>query len=244
MLRELVEAARDTVASGYYKRSEDLTWAPSLVDAVNASPHRPAIIAEIKPASPTRGKMVEGGIDALMRRFLAEGACGLSVLTEPKHFNGSLANLRAAVALKAPTLMKDFIIDEKQVDCAATIGASAVLLIMGALPKSRVTTLVEYAHLAEREVLLECADRRELEFALTTEADMVGINNRDLKTFQIDLARTSEAAAGIEFDRPFVSLSGFGSRADIQRVKGIADACVVGASLMEGRTSVAELVRP
>jgi indole-3-glycerol phosphate synthase len=243
MLKTLVEDARETIQSGYYRRTEDLRAAPSLRRAIESSPHRPAIIAEIKPASPTKGKMVPGGFETLMKRFLAEGACGLSVLTEPKHFHGSLANLRLAVATKAPTLMKDFILDEIQIDCAATIGASAVLLIASILPKSRVQPLIEYAHVAEREVLLECADRAELEMALGTEADMIGLNNRDLRSFRVDLTRTPEMARGLEFDRPFVSLSGFESRADVQRVEGVADACLVGSSLMEGRVTVAELVK-
>jgi len=244
MLKALVESARETIQSGYYRHTEDLRRAPSLARAIDESPHDPAIIAEIKPASPTKGKMVPGGFDALMKRFVAEGACGLSVLTEPTHFNGSLANLKLAVATRAPTLMKDFVLDEIQIDCAATYGASAVLLIASILPKSRVQALIEYAHIAEREVLLECADRAELEMALASEADMVGLNNRDLRNFHVDLNRTLEAAKGLEFDRPFVSLSGYETRAQVQRVQGVADACLVGASLMEGRISVAQLVQP
>jgi indole-3-glycerol phosphate synthase len=246
LIRELVETTRETVRSGYYRAGESLKDAPSLVDALRASPHQPAVIAEVKPATPTRGslKLAAEGFDGLMQRFLEEGAAGLSVLTEPRHFGGSLANLRLAVATKAPTLMKDFIIDEKQIDCAASLGASAILLIVGILPKSRVQTLIEYAHLAEREVLLECGSRAELEYALGTEAELLGVNNRDLRTFQVDLDRTRTITDSLEIDRPLVSLSGFASREDVARVRDTADAILVGSALMEGRTTVAELVRP
>jgi len=245
MLKNLIETANETIASGYYRGTDQIKDAPSLVRAIDESPHDPAIIAEIKPASPLKARKVpEGGFEGSMKRFLAEGACGLSVLTEPRHFNGSLANLKAAVALRRPTLMKDFILAEEQIDCAASLGASAVLLIVGVLPKSRVTPLIEYAHLAEREVLLECGSKAELELALETDADMVGINNRDLRTFGVDLDRTLGFTEGVEVDRPLVSLSGFARRADVQRVAGVADACLVGSALMEGLVTVEELVRP
>ncbi len=244
LLRELVDTARETIRSGYYRSTEEMRPAPSLRQAIEARarPGNPALIAEMKPAAPTRGKLVEGGYEALMRRFLADGAVGLSALTEPKHFNGSLALLKQAVATKAPVLMKDFILDEKQIDCAATHGASAILLIAAILPKSRLQVLTEYAHLAEREVLIECADRAEVELALTTEADLVGVNNRDLRSFQLDIGRTTEFTKGLDLDRPLVSLSGFGSRADVQRVADVAAAVLVGTSLLEGKTTVTELV--
>ena len=244
LLDELVLAARETVASGYYRHQGQIRRAPSLTTALAAARavHDPALIAEIKPATPTRGRLVQGGHPALMRRFLHEGAFALSVLTEPKHFHGSLANLRHAVATGAPVLMKDFILDERQVDCAADAGASAVLLITQILPPERLDDLIEYAHLAEREVLLECASRAEVEHALTTKADLVGVNNRDLATFHVDLDRTRGFTEGLDLGRPLVSLSGFQSRADVHRVRGVADAVLVGSSLVDGTTSVKELL--
>lgn len=244
MLKNLIETANETIAAGYYRRTDQIKNAPSLARAIEGSAHDPAIIAEIKPASPLRTKKVyEGGFEGRMKKFLADGACGLSVLTEPRHFNGSLANLKTAVALGQPTLMKDFFLAEEQIDCAASMGASAILLIASVLPKSRVEPLIEYAHLAEREVLLECSTRAELEAALETDADIIGINNRDLKTFAVDLNRTLAFAQGLEFDRPLVSMSGFSRRADVKRVAGVADACLVGAALMDGLVTVEELLR-
>lgn len=244
LLRELVETARETIQSGYYRHGTDLKPAPSLLKAVRARhrPGAPALIAEIKPATPLRGKIVSEGHEALMARFLAEGAAALSVLTEPRHFHGNLALLRKAVATKAPVLMKDIILAEEQIDCAASFGASAVLLIASALPRSRVPALIEYAHLAEREVLLEVASPEEYRMAQETEADLVGTNNRDLRTFAVDIGRTLAIAQACPKEKPLVSLSGFETRADVLRVSPMADAVLVGTSLLEGRTTVRELV--
>lgn len=246
LLHELIDTARETIKGGYYRPTGDIKYAPGLVKAIKTATTegRRAIIAEVKPASPTRGKLIDGGLEAYVERFVDEGACALSVLTEPKHFGGSLANLRMAVRTHVPVLMKDFVIAEEQIDCAAHHGASAVLLIASILPRKRVQTLIEYCHLADREVLLEVANRKEYEEALASEADLIGINNRDLRTFQVDLQRTLDIASGFEKEKPVVSLSGFKSRQDLERVASVADAYLVGTSLLDGTTSVKELVTP
>ena len=243
LLRELVDSARETIQSGYYRPSNGLKDAPSLVNeiaAANAAGKR-AVIAELKPATPTRGKLIEGGLEGYMARFVDEGACGLSVLTEPKHFHGSLALMKKAIATRRPVLMKDFIIAEEQIDCAAHYGASAVLLIASILPKKRIQILTEYAHLASREVLLEVSNEKEYEAAMAGDADMVGINNRDLRSFEVDIGRTVRIAASREKEKPLVSLSGFKGPEDAEKVDGIADAILVGSSLIEGVTTVQEL---
>jgi indole-3-glycerol phosphate synthase len=244
LLHELVDTTRETIKAGYYRPSSEIKYATSLVKAIaNAKEDGlRAIIAEVKPASPTSGKLIEGGLEAYVDRFVEEGACALSVLTEPKHFRGSLANLKLAVRKGVPALMKDFVIAEEQIDCAAHYGASAVLLIASILPRKRLQVLIEYCHLAGREVLLEVANRKEYEEAMASEADLVGINNRDLRTFQVDLQRTLDIAEGIEKELPVVSLSGFKSRADLDKVASVADAYLVGTSLLDGTTSVKELV--
>lgn len=246
LLQELVESARETIRSGYYRPRGELRPAPSLRKAIQAvrAQGRYPIIAELKPATPLRGKLIEGGLDGYLERFVAEGACGLSVLTEPKHFHGSIAHLRSAVRTGLPVLMKDFILAEEQIDCAAHHGAAAVLLIASILPRRRLQTLIEYARLADRETLVEVANRKEFAEAMQSEADLVGINNRDLRTFDVDLGRTLMFAAGIEKDKPILSLSGFRSKADIQRVAGVADGFLVGTSLLDGTTSVQELTNP
>jgi indole-3-glycerol phosphate synthase len=244
LLHELIDSARETVKSGYYRPTGEIKYAPSLVKAIGqaGADGRRAIIAEVKPASPTKGKLIEGGLEAYIDRFVDEGACGLSVLTEPKHFHGSLSNLKLAVRKGLPVLMKDFVVAEEQIDCAAHYGASAVLLIASILPRKRIHTLIEYCHLADREVLLEVANAKEYEEAMASEADLVGINNRDLRTFQVDLERTIRIPQGIEKEKPVVSLSGFKSRADLERMATVADAFLVGTSLLDGTTSVKELV--
>lgn len=246
LLHELVDTARETVQSGYYRPTGEIRPAPSLRKAIEGAraDGRRAIIAEIKPASPTSGKIADGGLEAYMDRFVAEGACALSVLTEPKHFHGSLANLRLAVRRGVPVVMKDFVVAEDQIDCAAHYGAAAVLLIASILPRKRLGALIEYCHLADREVLLEVANRKEYEEAMASEADLVGINNRDLRTFRVDLGRTLEIANGFEKEKPLISLSGFKSRADLDRAAPVADAFLVGTSLLDGTTTVEELVAP
>lgn len=245
LLDDLVRTARETIASGYYGKRGTMKKAPSLVEAIRRSrtERAPAVIAEIKPATPTRGKLVEGGAKGLMAQFVADGACGLSVLTEPKHFHGNLGNLRHAVGTGVPVLMKDFVLDEKQIDCAAAYGASAVLLIASIVPPERLQALVEYARLAEREVLVECASRAEVELALETDAELVGVNNRDLRTFALDLDRTKVFTTGLKLGRPLVSLSGFHGPKDVDKVRGTADAILVGTSLIEGRTTIPELIQ-
>jgi indole-3-glycerol phosphate synthase len=242
LLRELVEGARETIQSGYYRPSDGLKDAPSLVRAIHEAQAdgRRAVIAE---ATPTRGKLVEGGLEGYMARFVDEGACGLSVLTEPKHFHGSLALMKKAIGTRKPVLMKDFIIAEEQIDCAAHYGASAILLIASILPKKRIQILTEYAHLASREVLLEVGNEKEYEAAMASDADLVGINNRDLRSFEVDIERTIRIAASHEKEKPLVSLSGFTGPEDAARVDDVADAILVGSSLLEGVTTVQELTQ-
>lgn len=244
MLRAFVDSAREAIAYGYYSPRSEILPAPSLVGAIESvrAANRRPIIAEIKPATPTRGTLIEGGIEAYVKRFVDEGACALSVLTEPKHFHGSLANLRLGVKTGLPVLMKDFIIAEEQIDCAAHHGAAAILLMASIVPRKRIHRLIAYAHLAGREVLLEVANGKEYLEAMTSEADLVGINNRDLRTSEVDLERTNRIATSAQKRKPVVSLSGFASPADLEKVAAHADAFLVGSSLIEGKTSVKELV--
>lgn len=244
LLRALVDSARETIATGYYNPRSETLPAPSLLGAIESvrSANRRAIIAEIKPATPTRGTLIEGGIEAYVKRFVEEGACALSVLTEPKHFHGSLANLRLGVETGLPVLMKDFIIGEEQIDCAAHQGAAAILLIASIAPWKRIQALIQHAHLTGREVLLEVANEKEYREAMASAADLVGINNRDLRTSEVDLERTNRIATSAQKRKPVVSLSGFASPADLEKVAAHADAFLVGSSLIEGKTSVKELV--
>jgi indole-3-glycerol phosphate synthase len=139
--------------------------------------------------------------------------------------------------------MKDFILDEVQIDCAARMGAAAVLLIAALHPAERLATLVDHAHAQGREVLLEVASAPEYAWAMGSRADAVGINNRDLGTFAVDIARTLTIAKGAPKTRPVVSMSGLRGRGDLDRVSSVADAFLVGSSLLDGTTTLEELLR-
>lgn len=206
-----------------------------------------AVIAEIKRASPSRGPL-NPDLDpaALARAYAAGGAAALSVLTDRRFFAGSLADLtaaRAAVAL--PVLRKDFIVDEYQIYEARTAGADALLLIVAALEEAMLRDFLTLAAELGLHCLVETHDEREVERALHCGAQLIGVNNRDLRTFTVDLATTERLAALIPADRVLIAESGVHSRADVARLAGAgADAVLVGESLVKAgdvAAAVAEL---
>lgn len=196
-----------------------------------------AVIAEVKRASPSKG-LINGGADPAVQAAAYEraGAACISVLTEEKFFKGSLEDLAAvAEAVRIPVLCKDFIIDELQIDRALQAGASAVLLIAAALPEGRLAELYRYASDAGLDVLLEVHDAQEMDRALALGTPFIGINNRDLKTFRVDLARTEELAAraGKREGGFLISESGIVSPEDAARAdRAGADGILVGEALM------------
>ncbi|WP_206830418.1 indole-3-glycerol phosphate synthase TrpC [Alicyclobacillus fructus] len=151
------------------------------------------VIAEIKRKSPSKG-VFQADVDPAERAKVYEqgGASAVSVLTDQTYFHGSLDDLRAArAAVGIPVLRKDFVIDEIQVDEAVSAGADVILLIAAAMPADRLVELSQYARSRGLEVLLEVHGEHEVEAAVAAEPTLVGINNRDLRTFEVDL-RTSE----------------------------------------------------
>jgi indole-3-glycerol phosphate synthase len=212
-----------------------------------------ALIAEIKKASPSAG-LICPDFDPvrIARAYEAAGADCLSVLTDEKFFQGSLHYLRdVRQSVKLPLLRKDFIIDERQILEAITWGADAILLIVAILDDARLKHFHALATAAGLAVLVEVHDEGELERALAVGIDLVGVNNRNLKTFTVDLS-TTERLAGLlngltSAARPLlVAESGIHSQADVHRLaQAGAKAILVGESLMrEGRIAekVAELV--
>lgn len=160
-----------------------------------------AIIAEIKRKSPSKGKMADITDPVLLaQRYIAGGASALSVLTDQKFFGGhldDLVNIAAAIHGQIiPILRKEFIIDTLQIAEAAAAGASAVLCIVAVLGK-QTREMLEYAHTLGLDVLVEIHDRHELDVALDSGADIIGINNRDLTTFTVNTDRAFEIAAAI-----------------------------------------------
>ncbi|MBS4175152.1 indole-3-glycerol phosphate synthase TrpC [Bacillus sp. FJAT-49736] len=180
------------------------------------------IIAEIKRASPSKGA-INTKINPQEQAMAYEkyGAGVISVLTDSTFFKGSMSDLAAVrQVVELPILCKDFIIDESQIDRAKDYGANVVLLIAAALPKQRFFELYEYACLLNLEVLAEVHNEKEMINVLELGAKMIGINNRDLKTFTVDLQVTEKLAKLVDREEILlISESGIRGRMDVQRMK-------------------------
>jgi len=205
---------------------------------------RPRIIAEIKRASPSKGMIrPDFGVVSLARELAQAGAAALSVLTETRFFLGSPEYLRAAVANVAiPVLRKDFIVDRYQLYEARAWGASAVLLIAAALEADAFTRLLREARDLGLDVLAEVHDERELDLALESGADIVGVNSRNLKTFEVDLNVTRRLLQRIPDGIIRVAESGVRTADDIRRLQDAgAHAFLVGETLMRAPSPGAAL---
>jgi indole-3-glycerol phosphate synthase len=193
------------------------------------------VIAELKRRSPSKGE-IRPDFDAvaIARAYQAGGAAALSVLTDERFFGGSLAVLEAVRAASSlPLLRKDFVIDSYQIDEARVAGADAVLLIVAALTPRTLSRLDEHARDLDLDVLVEVHDEAELEVAKTIGADLIGINNRDLKSFATDLAVTERLAKLVPEGVLIVAESGISEPADVERLaRAGATAFLVGESLM------------
>lgn len=222
------------------KMREKLEQRPStrgFADALeaHASSARAGIIAEIKKASPSKGVLRENfDVAAIAKSYAAHGASCLSVLTDEQYFQGHLDNLRLArEACELPLLRKDFIVDEWQVYEARLAGADAILLIVAALGDNQMAELCHVAQALEMDVLVEVHDADELERALRLPTPLLGINNRNLRSFETSLDTTLELLAVIPGDRRVVTESGIHTREDIalMRERGV-DAFLVGEAFM------------
>lgn len=195
----------------------------------------PALIAEIKGASPSKGILRQDlDPEAIARIYDENGVACISVLTDEPHFRGSLEHLRLVRAVtKKPLLRKDFIIDEYQILEARASGADAILLIVAALPTGVLRELAEVAHGLGMAVLIEVHDADELEEALGVPGGIIGINNRDLHTFRTHLRVTQGLMPKIPADRLVVSESGIATRADVETLRAAGvHAVLVGEALM------------
>ncbi|MEN8159310.1 MAG: indole-3-glycerol phosphate synthase TrpC [Myxococcota bacterium] len=195
----------------------------------------PHVIAELKRRSPSKGE-IRADFDpvAIARAYEAGGAAALSVLTDEHFFGGSLAVLeRVRETTALPLLRKDFVIDAYQIDEARVAGADAVLLIVAALTPEALAALREHAAGLGLDVLVEVHDEAELDVAKGAGADLVGINNRDLRTFETDLGVTERLAPRVAEGVVVVAESGIFGPADVARLAGAgASAFLVGESLM------------
>jgi len=236
----LVQDAQKTINEGYYKVSaQGLFPVVSLKEAIIEGKKNP-IITEIKAASPSRGTIKNNFEPNEVARAMENGgAIGISVLTEPKHFRGSLgyfAKVRKAV--KLPLLMKDIILNPLQFETASKIGANAVLLIEALFEREycecSVDEMVAEAHARNLEVLLETHSEKEFRSAIESDADLIGINNRDLRTLEVDIRITERILKRCgTHEKIVVSESGIMTTADLIFLRRCgAQAFLIGSAVM------------
>jgi indole-3-glycerol phosphate synthase len=239
-LDTLVQATKDRLERA--KRERPLAEIEELAAAAEPRPFgealsRPgtSLVAEYKRRSPSAGGIAEGAeIAATVAAYERGGAAAVSVLTEAEHFGGSLTDLeRAREAVELPLLRKDFTVDRYQLHEAKASGADAVLLVVAALERDALAALYEEARALDLDALVEVHADHELEVALGLDVDVIGINNRDLRDFSVDLRRTFELLPDIPAGKTVVSESGIGSREDIEELEGVGvDAVLVGEAVM------------
>ena len=234
--RQAVPLAQIVAAAAEADPSRDMT----------AALHREtvALIAEVKHASPSRGVLIEPfDPAALARTYAANGAAAVSVLTDGRFFRGGLDDLRAVrAAVDVPVLRKDFVIDPYQVYEARAAGADAVLLIAAALADSQLADLHALITELGMAALLEVHNEGELERALKVKPRLLGINNRDLRTFNVDLATSARLAALVPDGVTLVAESGIFTAEDVQRMEAVgAHAILVGEALVTAEDITAKV---
>jgi indole-3-glycerol phosphate synthase len=194
-----------------------------------------SLIAEFKRRSPSAGEIRPGAtVEEIAAAYERGGAAALSVLTDERHFGGSLADLRAArEASDLPILRKDFVVDSYQLYEAAVSGADAVLLIVAALDDDDLFHLHYEARALDLDCVVEVHDEADLERALAIDCDVIGINNRDLRDLSLDLTRTTELMTDVPAGKTVVAESGYGTREQLEGLERIGvDAVLVGEALM------------
>jgi indole-3-glycerol phosphate synthase len=254
-LEDFVVAARESVERRKRERSLDElrreAEAHHLARPFAEALSRPgtSLIAEHKRRSPSAGTIREGASCAeIVRAYERGGAAAVSVLTEEAHFGGSLDDLREArAATDLPLLRKDFTVDPYQLHEAKAAGADAVLLVVGSLERDQLASLHSLAHELDLDAIVEIASEEELEVALAVDADVIGINNRNLEDFTVDLTKTFDLIADVPAGKVVVSESGIHGRHQIEELEGVGvDAVLVGETLMRSpdpELAVRELTR-
>jgi len=246
ILNRIVEVKWEEVAAAKQKRSlasqreeaearcgEQLGFEHSLRTTIAAG--RAGVIAEIKKASPSKGVIREDFQPAqIAESYARHGAACLSVLTDERFFQGSIAYLKQArAACELPVLRKDFMVDEYQVMEAGAMGADCILLIAACLADSQMADLEAAAHAIGLDVLVEVHDGDELDRALKLKTPLLGINNRNLRTFDVTLDTTLSLLPRVPADRLLVTESGILGAADVKRMRGAnVHAFLVGETFM------------
>ncbi|MBA2257044.1 MAG: indole-3-glycerol phosphate synthase TrpC [Thermoleophilaceae bacterium] len=239
-LERLLEATRDRLERA--RRERPFEELERLAVAAEPRPFREALsrpgtslVAEYKRRSPSAGAIREGAdVGEVVGAYERGGAVAISVLTDEPHFGGSLADLeKARAAVELPILRKDFTVDRYQLYEAKTAGADAVLLVARTLGPAEIDALHAEALALDLDVVVEVHSGAELEVALDLDVDVIGVNNRDLDDFSVDLGRTFELLPDVPAGKTVVSESGIVSRADVEELEAIGvDAVLVGEALM------------
>ena len=248
ILRRLVNNSQMAIDDGVYEIDADLQKSTKdFKQIIKVNPHA-TLLTEIKFSSPSLGKIrTLADPVSIASQMIAGGSKALSVLTQPHLFNGSPEYfMKVRQAVDVPMLMKDIIINKVQIDAAKKIGADYMLLIQSLFDRkflSEIDEFIDYGHRQGLEILLEVHTKQEFQNALKTNADLIGINNRDLDTLKIDLKTTENILSGFEKTRPIISESGINTPEDIQYLKKCgADAFLIGSSIMKS-DNIEEQVR-
>jgi indole-3-glycerol phosphate synthase len=255
-LDEIVQATRDSLARR--KRERPITELENqLAERTEGRPFQEALshpgtslIAEHKRRSPSAGVIREGAsVAEIVQAYERGGAAAISVLTEETHFGGSLDDLyEARAATDLPILRKDFCVDEYQVYEAKVAGADAVLLVVGSLRKDDIERLYSEVQALELDCIVEVHNEEELDCALELDVDVIGINNRNLEDFSVDIQTTVDLLAAIPTGKTVVSESGIRTRHEIDELERVGvDAVLIGETLMRApdpEEAVRDLTRP
>jgi indole-3-glycerol phosphate synthase len=238
----LARSARETISDGYYRVEEEKGLARRSLRASILNCVRFPVITEVKFRSPAEGKLRAKDDPAkIASRYQKGGASGISVLTEPKHFEGRIEFVsQVKRAVTVPVLMKDVVVDPIQLEAARRVGADAILLMASIfsanLADLPLHQMVDLAHSKGLEVLLEAHTREEYIIALDTSADVVGINNRDLKTLEVSLDTSRRLLREGKFSKTVISESGLSKRSELEELRSLgADGFLVGSSLMRSK---------
>jgi len=249
----LAASAYISIAEGYYDIDTLLEASHQDLGQCIRKCSKNAVITEIKFVSPSEGIIkIESDVASIAKAMFRGGVVGLSVLTEPKNFGGSLENFRKIRrTVNLPLIMKDIVISKKQLDAASKIGADVILLIKSLFDIGRCDSTLEetirYAHSRDLQVLLEVHNKEEFEKAVLTNADLIGINNRNLNTLSVDIYNTRKILESANRgNKVIVSESGIKTAEDIQFLRQAgADAFLIGTSIMKAKnitSKVQELV--
>ena len=234
---ERLRPRRDELHRGAVLRNDVRSFAFALQQGQG----KVALIAEVKKASPSAGVIVESFDPvAIAKNYAGAGVDAISVLTDEKFFQGRLDYLQMIRdQVPQPLLRKDFVLDPLQIMEAAVAGADAILLIVAALEREQLVSLLETAALYQLDALVEVHTLAELDRALETEARLIGINNRNLATFEVDLSVTEKLSEQVPEEIVLVSESGIRTAEDLARIKACGvDAVLIGEALMRGQSAL------